>query len=356
MKDEYPYYTSYQYAGNKPVTFIDLDGLEEIEPPLTKQDQTNRYSSQKHLILFEQDQKKKAQEKEDFEDLFKSSNNRDSYNSTIGPAKTKESEAANKVTRRVLYEKKIQENRQTLNKISPFVGGSSSGNPIGFASTTATAIKQSPGVLLPELAIARIGRFISPIRNAVKASKSLQDAKSSALVGGDALSVGSKTAVGVSEATVTGTIGRLGARDIFISAEETAFIKAFVSNNVPANYGIFIQRPLSTNALRELSAQLGGKEVAQIFIKNGDTGYYNILYGSPGKIVIPKFGTGDVPYLINHVHPSGNPIPSASDVSLLKDLQKIQRSAGYPVQNSSQIVPKGGPNSKFNINSETYGF
>ncbi|MGB3464927.1 MAG: RHS repeat-associated core domain-containing protein, partial [Cyclobacteriaceae bacterium] len=29
LKDEYPYYTSYQYAGNKPVTFIDLDGLEE---------------------------------------------------------------------------------------------------------------------------------------------------------------------------------------------------------------------------------------------------------------------------------------------------------------------------------------
>ncbi|WP_185154529.1 RHS repeat domain-containing protein [Fulvivirga sp. M361] len=32
LKDEYPYYTPYQYAGNKPITFIDLDGLQEIKP------------------------------------------------------------------------------------------------------------------------------------------------------------------------------------------------------------------------------------------------------------------------------------------------------------------------------------
>lgn len=31
LKDEYPFYTTYQYAGNKPVGFIDLDGLEEVK-------------------------------------------------------------------------------------------------------------------------------------------------------------------------------------------------------------------------------------------------------------------------------------------------------------------------------------
>lgn len=31
LKDEYPFYTPFQYAGNKPVSFIDLDGLEEAE-------------------------------------------------------------------------------------------------------------------------------------------------------------------------------------------------------------------------------------------------------------------------------------------------------------------------------------
>ena len=32
LKDKYPFYTPFQYAGNKPVSFIDLDGLEEKKP------------------------------------------------------------------------------------------------------------------------------------------------------------------------------------------------------------------------------------------------------------------------------------------------------------------------------------
>jgi len=32
LQHDYPYYTPYQYAGNKPITYIDLDGLEESKP------------------------------------------------------------------------------------------------------------------------------------------------------------------------------------------------------------------------------------------------------------------------------------------------------------------------------------
>ena len=34
LQHEYPHYTPFQYAGNKPVTFIDLDGLEEAKPKI----------------------------------------------------------------------------------------------------------------------------------------------------------------------------------------------------------------------------------------------------------------------------------------------------------------------------------
>lgn len=34
LRDDYPWYTPYQYAGNKPINFIDLDGKEEFEPSI----------------------------------------------------------------------------------------------------------------------------------------------------------------------------------------------------------------------------------------------------------------------------------------------------------------------------------
>src|SRR5258707_6293434 len=34
LVSEYPYYTPYQYAGNKPIWYVDLDGLEEAIPKL----------------------------------------------------------------------------------------------------------------------------------------------------------------------------------------------------------------------------------------------------------------------------------------------------------------------------------
>ena len=36
LAKKYPFYSSYQYAGNKPVTFIDLDGLEPVAPPVMR--------------------------------------------------------------------------------------------------------------------------------------------------------------------------------------------------------------------------------------------------------------------------------------------------------------------------------
>ncbi|MEM7572441.1 MAG: RHS repeat-associated core domain-containing protein [Bacteroidota bacterium] len=134
---------------------------------------------------------------------------------------------------------------------------------------------------------------------------------------------------------------------------EQQFVDTYVNNTPRRNYAISRDNALSTNALRVLSRELGGVEVVQIYVKrNSGGGYYQVLHGSPGRVDIPHPSNG-TPYLISHVHPSGNPVPSKADVSILARLQEIQRSNGQPVQSSSQIVPLGGNNSKFNPNSKT---
>ena len=78
---------------------------------------------------------------------------------------------------------------------------------------------------------------------------------------------------------------------------------------------------------------------------------YKILF-----LIVLFSAFGNVtPYLINHVHPSGNPIPSEKDVELLKVLQEKQKANDMPIQTSSQSVPISIPISKFNINTKTLG-
>ncbi len=138
-----------------------------------------------------------------------------------------------------------------------------------------------------------------------------------------------------------------------LSKEELSWIDNFVINRPPMHYGIMKFDPLSSKGLRFLSNELGGMEVAQVYIKDGKNVYYSIIYGTPGRVVIPKYN--GTPYLINHVHPSGNSIPSKSDIELLTKFQKIQQNNKMPVQKSSQIIPFEQPNKKFNVNSETLG-
>ncbi|MCC5918731.1 MAG: hypothetical protein JJU02_15530, partial [Cryomorphaceae bacterium] len=54
LKDDYPYYTTYQYAGNKPITSIDVDGLEaenQVEEEEVGQQDTPANVNNKFIVL-----------------------------------------------------------------------------------------------------------------------------------------------------------------------------------------------------------------------------------------------------------------------------------------------------------------
>ena len=57
LQHKYPHYTPYQYAGNKPISYIDLDGLEEAKKEDTKQQETKQETPSK--IIFENEEAKK---------------------------------------------------------------------------------------------------------------------------------------------------------------------------------------------------------------------------------------------------------------------------------------------------------
>jgi RHS repeat-associated protein len=145
------------------------------------------------------------------------------------------------------------------------------------------------------------------------------------------------------------------AAKIALSTPESQFVEAFVKFKPAPNYGIAkYDKPLSTNAMRVLSAKLGGVEVAQIYVKQSNGGFYSILYGSPKRITIPQYeGT---PYLISHVHPSGNPSPSTADKELLTSIRSIQAANGQPQQTSSTIIPQGAANAKFDLTTPTVDY
>jgi RHS repeat-associated protein len=143
------------------------------------------------------------------------------------------------------------------------------------------------------------------------------------------------------------------ALEITLPSTQQEYVDRFLANRPVPNYGVFYDKPLSTDALRVLSSKLGGLEVMQFFIKqNGNNGFYSVSYGSSGKIEVSEFYSG-TPYLLDHVHPSGNTMPSDADVNLLKFMQQLQMQKHQPVQSSSTIVPERRANTDFNKDSKT---
>lgn len=254
LTKKYPWYTPYQYAGNKPVWKVDIDGMEENEEDLETKEG-------------ERAEAEKDREKEEAQAKIR--------NALKSP--TAEEDARRRSEMEELLKKTPEER--------------------GRAGAAA---------------LNRVGNSLrNYVPNAFEAAK------------------------------------------IALSPPDARFVETFVKNAPGPNFGVTkFDGPLSTDALRSLSDRLGGVEVAQIFVKQGKGGFYSVIYGTNAAISIPQYESG-TPYLLSHVHPSGNPSPSFEDIELLKAVQNIQKVNSEPVQSSSTIVPIGKPNAQFNITTPT---
>lgn len=309
---DYPWYTPFQFAGNTPIQAIDVDGL---EPSYAYKDSRGYQLSQagdnlaikrlpighQQFMLDSYSFPSAAEEAEKYTQLL-------DWIPFVGQLKG----ARESVTGRRMFTNEEIDGVNRIWNLLPGFGPGLGSKQTALAKTTQAALKKEADAA-----------FIASRKSWV-----ISDG------------VGGQAAFN---------------KSIILKPDEELYVSSFVAASTGYGYSnLKFNKALSTDALRELSMRLGNVEVAQVFVKQKYGGYYSILQGSRTRIEITNYLDG-TPYLISHVHPSGNPFPSTSDKSLLDNLKKVQEGNKMPIQNSSQIVPLGKSNKKFNKDSETVG-
>ena len=115
--------------------------------------------------------------------------------------------------------------------------------------------------------------------------------------------------------------------------------------DLPGSTGISMSRRLTTEEMTFLTQEYG-VEFAQVYKYgdgiNGGGGYYKLYSGTADSVQVPI--ANDI-MLINHTHPGGTAYPSNADKLLMRRYQQFGS-----LQRSSEIIPIGKSNVRFNVN------
>ncbi len=159
---DYPWYTPFQYAGNSPIANIDVDGLEDqlaidgsvVTGPINMEKYNNS-------IL-----QKMVDSERQVMGLKPFSRREDSSQSFIGPNNHPLSyDDSRRLIRKYEAESNLIRLKEYMSQASPFVGGGTTDNPFGFASTFVTASKEVPSIFLQEYLGAQLFKtFAKPVK------------------------------------------------------------------------------------------------------------------------------------------------------------------------------------------------
>jgi RHS repeat-associated protein len=302
LTKDYPHYTPYSYAGNKPIKFIDLDGLEEARnwTDYTFQDLMNW--------------------------IFRPSNPfvKDGFVQQAG--------------------RSVNSNFNLLYNGYVLATGNEPDLPSNV--TPMTRMDAATNIVTQVTIGKATGKLLTPTGPAAVEKQMAQNA--AAMNKGNTTS--QKPTLGNNKSSTTQS-AILGETKEFNLQQSTNVYNAVKAGNLPGSNGAYIGGSRLTDVQMQSLSNLYNIEFAQVYTagtgSNGAGGFYTLYSGTLNRITLP---VGPNTFLINHTHPSGTTIPSILDINYLLKAQSL----GSP-QNSSVILPAGKPPVKFNKNTPANG-
>ena len=149
LAPEYPWNSPYAFSENRVIDGVELEGLEYTRKTSPSERTEEGYTTSSDNIITPT-QRPLAQTNTNINDITPTTF------LTADDRTNSERQASYKRFRTAQAEAYYQSYVRTGQNLSPFVFGGIQGNPFGFASTTATAIKEAPYFFAGEFAMARI--------------------------------------------------------------------------------------------------------------------------------------------------------------------------------------------------------